>query len=357
MLQSTLAGVAVTPETALRIVDVLACVRLLAESASTLPLKPYRRKANGERVLYTGKLAQLLERPAPATTQANLIAQLVGALALRGNAFLGKFRDGDGEIVQLGLLPPDRVQVELVRGEPVYTLTHDTGEQTRHGTEDVLHFKGLSMDGIVGLSPIAQAREALGLAGALAEYGSALFGNAATPQGVLTVAGSGPSQGDLIENLKTGFEARHRGAANAGRVAVLSGEVTFHPISLTPGDAEFIATRKLQTAEIARLFRVPAHLINGEAPGGSLTYSTVEMDALNFVRFSLAPWLVVIEQGIAADPDLSPSTVFVEFVLDAFLRPASTERAAVYSAALNPQTGWMRRSEVRRLENLEPEAA
>lgn len=354
MLNPTLAGTTVTAESALRTVDVLACVRLLAESASTLPLIPYRRTASG-RQRYDGAITGLLNRPSPATTQANLVAQLVGCLALRGNVFLGKFRNAEGEVEQLALLPPDRVAVELVGGSPVYTLTSDRGEQTMHTTRDVLHLKGLSLDGLMGLSPIAQAREALGLAAALSEHASALMGNSATPMGVLTVP-PGPASEDMMESLKGAWEKRHRGSKNAGRVAVLSGEVNFSALSLTPADSEFVAQRKLSTQEVARLFRVPPHMVGAQSEN-SLTYSTVEMDALNFVRFSLSPWLTVVEQGITADPDLCPAGVYVEFLVDGFLRAASETRAQVYALALDPEHGWLSRSEVRRLENLEPEAA
>jgi HK97 family phage portal protein len=351
MLQTTIAGQPVTPDTALRLVDVLACVRLLAESASILPLHAYR-KGNAGRQRVEGGITELLERPASGTTQANFIAQLVGSLAMRGEAFIGKFRRA-GELVQLGLLPVDRMEVEIKNGEPVYTLTSDKGERTRHTTADVVHVRGLSIDGVRGLSPIAYAREALGLASALTEHASALFANNAAPLGVLTVP-PGPAQGDVMENLKTGFEARHKGSENAGRVAVLAGEIKFEAVSITPSDAEFVATRKLSSTEIARLFRVPPYLIGAES-GDSLTYSNVEQEGINFLRFSLAPHLRVIEQAISADADLTPPGAYWEFVTEAILRTDALTRSEVYGRALDPSTGWMRRDEVRELEDLPPE--
>lgn len=354
MLQSTVAGVTVTPATALQLVDVLACVRLLAETASTLPLIAYRRRGEA-RERADGPLASLLSRPSPGNTQANLVAQLVGSLALRGNAFLGKYRNGEGEIEQLGMLPPDRIEVELRGGLPFYTLTSDKGRRTVHGPTDILHFKGLSVDGLVGLSPIGQAREALGLSRALAEQASAMVANDATPLGVLAVP-VGPGTEDLIEQLRAGWEARHRGARNAGRVAVLAGDIKFSPVSLSPVDADFVAQRKLSTQEICRLFRVPPHLVAAEG-GSSMTYSNLEQEGAFFLTYSLAPWLTVVEQGISADPDLCGGGVWVEFLVDGLLRADSSTRATVYTAALDPITGWLRRDEVRRLENLPPEAA
>jgi HK97 family phage portal protein len=351
MLQPSLAGPSVNADSALRIVDVLACVRVLAATASTLPLKTYVRSGD-ERQPYRGALTALLDRPSPGNTQANLIAQLVGSLALRGNAYLGKFKN-EGAIEQVALLPPDRVRVALIRGEPLYTLTSDRGE-TVHTSADILHFKGLSMDGVVGLSPIAQGREALGLGAALEQYAAAMFGNSATPLGVLSVPANHPAQGELMDSLRHGIESRHRGADKAGRIAVLSGDISWQALSLTPSDAEFVASRHLSTQEIARLFAVPVHLIGGPT-NESMTYSNVESEAMDFVRFSLSPWLTLIEQGISADPDLTPPDVFVEFLLDSLLRPDTATRAEVYAKALDPERGWMNRSEVRRLENLPPE--
>lgn len=353
MLPASAAGASVTPQSALGIVDVLACVRILAETASTLPLVAYRRAAGGRVRLESGRTAELLRRPSPGNTQCALVSQLVGSLVLRGNAYLGKFRNGEGEIEQIALLPPDRVRVELRGGVPLYELAHESGRLTTHDASDVLHLKTLSADGVLGLSPIGLAREALGLALALEQQASAIVANDATPLGVLSVP-PGPEQSDVMENLRAGFEARHRGARNSGRVAVLAGEIKFSPVSLSPVDADFVAQRKLSTQEICRLFRVPGSLVNAES-GGSLTYSTSETEALGLVKFSLAPLLVVVEQGISGDPDLCPGGAYVEFLVDGLLRADSATRASVYSAALDPVTGWLRRDEVRQLENLDPE--
>jgi HK97 family phage portal protein len=357
LMGPVLAGVPVTHETALRLVDVLACVRLLAESASVLPLLLYRREADRRDRLEDHPLSRLLRLPAPATTQANLVAQTVGSLAARGNAFWGLFRDADGALAQVAVLPVDRVKVDLqAGGQPRYVLTDDHGRQTTHGTRDILHFKGLSTDGRMGLSPIAQCREALGLATALQQSASALHGNGSLPQGVLSVVNAGPGAQDQVDSLAHDFEARHKGSEKRGRVAVLSGDVTFHALSLSPSDAELVAQRKLSTTEVARLFRVPPSLIAAES-GNSLTYTNSELEGINFMRFSLQPWLTVVEQGVSSHPDLTPAGCWWEFNVDAMLRPDSKTRADVYALALDPEKGWMTRDEVRALERLNPEGA
>lgn len=353
----SLAGVPVNERTAMQLVDVLACVRVIAETASTLPLLGYRRLPNGRERLQGGRLVELLAKPAPAVTQGALVGQLVQHLATRGNAFVGKFRNGDGAIEQLGALPPEGVQIEIKGGLPLYTLTHLNGRETTHGPDDVLHVRmPLTLDGVLGLSPIAQAREALGLARALSEQASATIGNGSTPLGVLTVP-AGPAQDDLIENLRKGWEDRHRGSKNAGRVAVVAGDISFAAVSLSPEEAQFVEQRRLSTAEICRLFRVPPWLVGAES-GDSLTYSTVEGQSRAFLTYTLAPFLSAIEQAVSGDPDLCLGpNVYVEFLRDAILQADTLARAQTYAIALDGETGWMTRAEVRERENLPPEAA
>lgn len=354
----TVAGSTINTTTAMQLPDVYACVQRLAAGASLCPIKVFRKNSHG-RTEFEGKVAQLLEAPAPATGQANFVAQLTASLVLHGESFIGKYRQhASGPITQLSAISPQYIaKVELVAGEPRYTLTHrDSGRQTVHDRSDILHIRGgLSFDGLRGVSPIRQCAEALGLADALQKQASALASNAAVPRGVLVVS-PGPAQEDTMRNLEAAWADRHKGPANAGRVAVLAADaVDFKPLSVTPADAEFLGQRKLSSTEIARLFLVPPYLIGAEA-GSTMTYSNTESEGLNFLRFSLAPHLTVIEQALSNDTDLCPGNLYVEFLTDAILRTDSATRAQVYTAALNAQTGWLRRDEVRELENLPPEA-
>jgi HK97 family phage portal protein len=357
----TVAGVPVGERAALQIVDVLACVRCLSETASTLPLAAYRRLPDeGRQRLTSGSLHDLLERPAPAVSQSNLVGQIVSNLACNGNTFVGKFRNGEGQIEQIGVLPGGAVTVQIVGGEPLYryypTYPDTSGEQRVLTTSDVLHIRLPVTDelGILGLSPIRQAREALGLAKALGAEDGATVANNSTPLGVATVQ-PGPGADDLLENLKAGFEARHQGSANRGRMAFVTGEVSFSAFSISPQDAQFVQRRELSTQEIARLFRVPAHFI-GARSGDNRTYANVESESRNFLTFSLAPYLTCIEQAISNDADLCSGNTFVEFIRDAILAANTSERYAAYAVALgNPTTGapgWMTVEEVRQRENL-----
>jgi len=345
---------AVTPNGALAITDAYACVRALADAAASLPVHVYRRTEAG-RSRIEGNTAELLRRPAPATTTADLIGQLVAHLNLHGNAYLGKFRDGSGRVDQLALLHPERVVPEIKAGRPRYTVSGPKGEKSVHGIEDIIHVKGLSTDGVAGLSPVRSCAVALGLSDRLAKHAATFFENDATPRGLLRLNQFGAPEAQA-EAIRTGWESKHRGAANAHRIAVVTGEVEFTPISMSPDDAQFLQQRQLSATEVARIFRVPPWLI-GASGGDSMTYSNTESQALAFVTYSLRPWLVAIEQALSADEDLFPGPLYAEFVMDALLRADSSTRAAVYTLALDPVTGWMDRDEVRRLENLEPRPA
>jgi HK97 family phage portal protein len=340
------------PDAALQIADVWACVRVLADAAASIPMITYRRTDTGRQRLNSGRLPELLQRPAPATSQANLVAQAMTHLALFGNGFLGKFRDQDGRLEQLGMLHPDRVTVELKGGQPFYTVTGPRGEQSKHGPDDIVHIRALSSDGLLGLSPIKQCKLAVSLSEGMGEFAEAFVRNGARPSGILKLPpGSRMQQAD---EAKQRLEDQHVGAKNAHKIAVISGEADWIALSVPADDMQFVEQRKLSTAEIARIFRIPPWMI-GAPSGDSLTYANVEQQSLQFVTHSLRPWLVLIEQAITNDPDLCSTNVYVEFLLDALLRADSKTRADVYALALDPVKGWMTRDEVRRLENLEPE--
>jgi HK97 family phage portal protein len=343
-----------SPSDSLRIADVFSCIRCLSDAAASIPLIPYRRTSSGRQRLDSGRLHHLLQSPAPAVTQANLVGQAVAHLNLFGNCFVGKFRDADGRLEQLGLLHPDQVQVERSNGKPKYTVSDSkTGRQSIHGADDIVHIRGMSVDGLVGLSPIGQCRLAVSLNKGLGEFSEAFIRNGARPSGFL--ASSKKITLEQAEKLSEQFNAKHGGAANAHRTAIFSeGDLNYTAMTGPLDDLQFVQQRHLSTTEIARIFRVPPWMVGAET-GSSQTYANVEQQALMFVTYSLRPWLVLIEQAISADPDLCSERQYVEFLVDALLRADAKTRAEVYALALDPLQGWMNRAEVRRLENLDPE--
>jgi HK97 family phage portal protein len=337
---------------ALRVADAYACVRVLADSVASLPLKVYRRTATG-RVPAGGdsRAVQLLERPSPGSTSADLISQVMVHLNVHGNAYLGKFR-ADGEIVQLGLLDPTQVRVELSGQRIVYTLSRREGV-TEHGPEDILHIKAMSADGLAGLSPVTQCRLALSLSSNLQEHAKQYFEEGSRPSGILTMPLGSSAEG--MERLREDWRNKHGGVERMHRVALIEGEAQFTPVAFSADDSQFLQQRELSAREVSRIFRVPAWAIDAPT-GDSLTYANTLEQNRAFVTHSLRPWLVRIEKAIGNDTDLCPGNTYVQFDLDGLLRADATQRSEIYMKALDPITGWMRRSEIRELEELPPES-
>ncbi len=354
MVAPATAGEAPNTRNATGISAVFSCVRCLVDAAILCPPVVYRKQGDGSRQrVGGGQLVGLLERPAPAVTGPALVAQLVQHLALFGECFIGKVKPTGG-VEALEALPPDRVQVELKNGEPRYEYFAPLGKIYKGlTTSDVVHVRGMTLDGIRGASPVTVCREAMGLASALTTAGSAVWANSAVPSGILRVQ-SGPSAQDQANSLATAWDTRHRGAEKRGRIAVVTGEVAFQQVSMTLADAEYVEQCKMSLQETARIFGIPPSRINAPS-NDSLTYSTTEAEATMFATHALMPRLTLIEKAISADPDLCSSPVYCEFDLTALLRADSTSRAAFYTQALNPSTGWMSRNEVREREGLPPD--
>jgi HK97 family phage portal protein len=350
------AGGALTTSAAMRIADVFACVRVLAESAASLPLIAYRHTDQG-RVRAGGRAQELIDRPAPATTTASFVGQLMSHLTLWGNAFIAKYRNAGGQVAQLGLLAPDSVTVEIERGEPVYTVYSLMDGVSRYTPADILHVRAIvSEDGILGMTPIRQGAGALTLNSELSRHAKDTMTRGARLSGVLSTPSDVAVDPDNIAAIKEQIQESWVGPENSGGIAFVTGGLAFSPLSMPLADAQFIEQRQLSTAEVCRLFRIPPWMV-GAPSGDSLTYSNVESQAQSFVVFSMRPWLIVVEQALTSDPDLSVGTVYFEFLVDGLLRGDSKTRSEVYTAALNPQTGWMTRDEVRKLENLPAEGS
>jgi HK97 family phage portal protein len=345
------APLTVTTSNALRISDAWACVRVLADSISTLPLHVYRRTAQGRVPAGdNARAVQLLRRPSPGSTGVDLISTTMVHLAVYGESFWGLYRS-DGEIVQLGCISPESVEVELRGQRIVYTLSTQHG-LVEVGPDDVLHIKGMSMDGLRGMSPVTQCRLSLGLSASLQESARQYFANGSKPTGVLTVAGG--KSDDAVKRISTAWNTRHAGVTNMHRVAVVSGDITFTPVAFSAQDSEFLGQRELSTREIARCWRVPAWAIEG-ATGDSLTYSNVLEQSRALATYTLRPWATRIEKAISNCAALCPGETYAAFDFDGLLRASPEQRAEAYTRALDPETGWLRRSEVRELEDLPPE--
>ena len=293
------AGEGVEARSAMSISSVWSCVRVLCDAAVMAPLHCYRRQADGSRVqVESGQLVDLLEHPAPSVTGEALVALLMQHLALWGECFVGKIRT-DGVITGLEALDPSRVTVEIIAGQPYYQYYSPLG-QVFEGltTSDIIHVRGMSLDGVRGASPIATCREAMNQANALTTAASATWENGAVPSGMLKV--QGPGAQDQAQSLADAWQARHGGAKRRGTIAVVTGDIDWQSVSMSLVDAEFVEQQKLSLQEVARIFGIPPSRLNAPKHD-SLTYSTTLAEATAFVQTALAPRLKLIEAAISAD--------------------------------------------------------
>jgi HK97 family phage portal protein len=340
----------------LAVTDAWACVRTLADAISALPAKVYRRTSTGR--VPAGddqRLVQLLRQPAPGATSVDLFGTAMCHLLTNGNAFFGKFRS-EGSIVQLGLLDPRQVEVDLRGSRVVYTLSRREGV-SEHSVEDILHVRGLSSDGVRGLSPVSRCRLALSLSANLAESAKQFFENGSRPSGILSVGDSvtGSPSPEGLDRLREEWRNTHGGVERMHRVALIEGDMKFTPIAFSNADSEFLASREFSTREVCRIFGLPPHLIGG-ATASDLTYTNAAQFNRYFLDYSLLPWLRRFEAAFSNDSDLCPGGVYLQFDVRGLLRPDPATRSEIYQRALSPVEGWMRRDEVRELEELPPES-
>jgi len=344
----TTSGKAVNERTAMQTSAVYACVRILAESVAGLPLHVYERTANGSKSTKPSHPLYRLLHDEPNREMTSFVFRetLMSHLLLWGNAYAQIIRDGRGFPIALYPLLPDRMAVDRNEsGELVYTYQSDKG-QVKLRRENVLHIPGLGFDGLIGYSPIAMAKNAVGLALATEDYGAAFFANGANPGGVLEHPGViKPEQADrLRESWQSQF-----GGANAHKVAVLEEGLKFHQMSIPPEQAQFLETRKFQINEIARIFRVPPHMV-GDLEKSS--FSNIEQQSLEFVKYTLDPWVIRWEQSLQQALILpsEKATIFIKFNLDGLLRGDYQSRMQGYSTGI--QNGFMSVNDVRGLEDM-----
>lgn len=339
-------GKSVSEKTALQTTAVYACVRILAETIASLPLHTYRYSPGGKEKAANHPLYYLLHsEPNPEMTSFVFRETLMGHLLLWGNAYAQIIRDGRGRVLGLYPLLPSKMLVSRTdQGILFYQYEKDGRTYFLPNTE-VLHIPGLGFDGLVGYSPIAMAKNAIGMAIATEEYGAKFFANGASPGGVLEHPGVVKDPGKIRES----WNAVYQGSGNAHRVAVLEEGMKFQPIGIPPEQAQFLETRKYQLNEIARIFRIPPHMI-GDLEKSS--FSNIEQQSLEFVMYTLDPWVIRWEQAIqrALLSGGEKRQYFVKFNVDGLLRGDYQSRMNGY--AVGRQNGWLSANDIRELENL-----
>lgn len=350
------AGKCVTERSAMQMTAVYACVRILSEAVAGLPLHLYKYNSNGskEKALEHPLYFLLHDEPNPEMTSFVFRETLMTHLLLWGNAYAQIIRNGKGEVTALYPLMPDRITVDRDENGRLYyeyIVSSDDAPINKKSTVrlppfDVLHIPGLSFDGLVGYSPIAMAKNAIGMAIACEEYGSKFFANGAAPSGVLEHPGTIKDPRRVRESWTQTFG----GSSNAHKVAVLEEGMKYTPISISPEQAQFLETRKFQIDEIARIFRVPPHMV-GDLEKSS--FSNIEQQSLEFVKYTLDPWVSIWEQNLVRSllTTDEKKKYFIKFNVDGLLRGDYQSRMNGYATAR--QNGWMSANDIRGLENLD----
>ena len=354
----TTSGKPVNERTAMQTTAVYACVRILAEAVASLPLHVYEYQDDGgKKLVHDHPLYYLLhDEPNPEMTSFVFRETLMSHLLIWGNAYAQIIRDGAGRVLGLYPLLPDKMDVQRDdRGNIYYVYSRNSDENPmfkeygdiRLKAEDVLHIPGLGFDGLIGYSPIAMAKNAVGMTLACEEYGASFFANGANPGGVLEHPGvlKDPSK------VRESWNSVYRGVSNAHKIAVLEEGMKYQQIGIPPEEAQFLETRKFQINEIARLYRIPPHMV-GDLDKSS--FSNIEQQSLEFVKYTLDPWVIRWEQSLQRSLLLpgEKGKYFIKLNVDGLLRGDYQSRMNGY--AVGRQNGWFSANDIREMENMNP---
>ena len=351
---STASGQTVNAESALTVSAVYACIRVLAESIASLPLILYQRTDSGKRRAVDHPLYRVLhDRPNRWQTSFEWREMMMAHVLLRGNAYSRIVSTRGKAVAELVPLHPDRVRPFWFLGSDgqehiCYLYTKLTGEREYLLADEMHHWRGMSGDGLEGLSPITLQREAIGLSLATQEHGARLFSNGAQIGGFI----KHPKKlsNEAFERLEKSLKEKYTGGENAHKTMILEEDMEYARIGMTADESQFLETRQFQVSEIARIFRVPPHMIGDLSKA---TFGNIEQQSLDFVIHSLRPWLVRIEQAMVRDllSDKESAEYFLEFLVDGLLRGDFKSRTEGYRTAI--ASGWMSPNEAREKENMD----
>ncbi len=332
----TVAGVRVTPETALQCSAFLACVRVISESVASLPLHLYERLGNGDRArAEASPLYRLLhQQPNSWQTAFEFREQMTALYLMYGQSFaevIGSSRVG--AVAEMRPLHPANMIVERLENGALryrYREPGGTGRETVYRQDQIFHLRFLSLDGINGMVPATVCRDAIALARALEQHGGAYFGNGARPGVVLE--SDNPVPTEAAERLVAAWERMHRGADRAFRTAMLPNGVKAKELSGSNEAAQYLETRQYQVIEICRAFRVPPHMIQDLTRS---TYSNIEVQGTEFVQHCLLPHLKRWEAAISRDLIADDDRFFAEHNVNGLLRGDSAAQSSFVTAMLD----------------------
>ena len=329
---NTTSGVNVSEKSSIGLTAVWAAVRLLSETIASLPINVYKIDKNNSKFIdYPNPLNTLISRtPSPQYTRYNFIETMMTNLLLWGNAYAHIIRNGGARAVELRIIPPEIV--EPFKSEDDGLIYYKIKDSNILASKEILHIVGLSFDGVKGQSPIQACQQALGIGMASQQFGANFFGRGANLSGVL----EHPARlsDDAANRLRDSWNSRFSGIQNSHQTAILEEGVKFKPIGMPLADAQFIETRRFSVEEIARIYRVPNHLINDLSKS---SFNNIEQQSLEFSKFSLSPYLVSWEEELNRKllPERELKTHFFKFSTRELLRSDATSRADYYTKLFN----------------------
>lgn len=331
---------------------VLACVQAVSGSIASLPVYVYQRGENGREVDEHHPLMRLSQAGAnPRQSWPDFIEWLMSSVLLRGNGLAQIVTDNSGIVQALWPIPWENASVLLLPNRRLAFDIQDEHGHRRLLQDEVLHVTDRTDDGIIGRSRLQRARSVVSTGLQVQEYAEAMFGNQATPSGIIEA--DGKIDGDAMDKLRKQFASAYSGAKNARRAMILDQGLHFKPVSISPEDAELLASRRFTVEEISRIYSVPPPIIGDLTHG---TFTNAETAGRWFAQHTLTPWLRKLEAAVMRSLFSEAGRAGREFHFDlsGFLRGDPEQRWNSHKIAV--QSGILTPNEVRKVEGYSPHA-
>jgi HK97 family phage portal protein len=342
----------ITPEISLTVSAVLAAFTVLVEDLSSLPLLLYARMGRNKFRAYDSIYYKLMhDQPNPEHTSMIFRELMAGHLLAWGNFYGQMIWDKAGDVQEIWPLRPDKMTVERLDGQRIYTYYTADGKKRIFLADEILHIPAFGFNGLIGYSRIAMARNSIGLSISAEKYGSAFFSNGANFD--IVIRHPGTLSDDAHARLRGDFKEKYSGVENSHTPVILEEDMSIDKIGIPPDDAQFLETRKFQVSEIARIFRIPPHMI-GDVEKSTSWGTGIDSQEQGYVNHTLRPWATRIEQGLNIQllPAADRSTYYFEHLMDGLMRGDIQARFTAYVQAIT--NGIMSRNEARARENLNP---